>query len=207
MERVLTQRSLDATKIAVSVFVRTPGQTVQITLDDQTHEIAPSLTQQPAWTSDDLDPSVPHTMQVINHTRRGFVALDSFIVTSPTSPANPADPDSNQSTASTVTVGGANSTVTLEPTSSPQAVAADQQSNAEPILSGGKLAAVIIACVTVAGLIIGGLLYRYRRVRKRKAASNAYWEWMSARAQAPSQGPAPLSPSDKFDGAETRENV
>jgi len=182
---------------------------VRISLDNQNYDISPSLSQQPAWTSDTLDPSVNHTIKVIKLNPRGmFTSIDSFLVTYP---GPPADPTPKQPTNSTDVVPGDNITSTFEPTSSAQSTAepAHQQSDTEPVLSGGKLAAVIVACIVVIlALIIGGLLYRQRKIRKRKAASSEYWEWISNRPRAPpGQAPPPFSPSDKFDGTETRESI
>jgi len=88
----------------------------------------------------------------------------------------------------------------------PQATptSSEQQPNTEPVLSGGKLAAVILACIAAPALVIGGIiLYRRRRLGKRKAASTAYLEWMAAHGHVP---PRPLfpptSPDEKFGGAE-----
>ena len=62
--------------------MQTPGQTVRISLDDQNHDIAPSPTQQPTWTSDSLDSGVPHDLQVIKQNPDGqFTALDFINVT------------------------------------------------------------------------------------------------------------------------------
>jgi len=57
---------------------------VRISLDNQNHDISPSFSQQPAFLSDILDPSIPHTIRVIKmNPEREWIALDSFIVTYP----------------------------------------------------------------------------------------------------------------------------
>ena len=80
--KMLTKWCLDASRIAVSVFVEAPGQTVRISLDNQDHDVTPVDSQQPAWTSDSLDPKVPHDLQVNKQNPPGqFLELDSIIVT------------------------------------------------------------------------------------------------------------------------------
>jgi hypothetical protein len=185
----------------VTVFVQRPGQTVRILLDNQSHDVAPLLSQQPAWTSNSLDPTVPHDLQVIKQNPAGqYTSLDSILVTSHDSPAV-----SDQSTSSADTSNETNalsappsfqSLSTSQP--SPSALSG-QQSNTEPILSGGKLAAVVVVCSIVPALFLvaGILLYRQWKRSKRKAASTAYREWMAA------NGPAPVRPSftpTPFDG-------
>jgi len=196
----------NATSIAVTVFVEDPGQTVRISLDNQIHDIAPTLSQ-PAWTSGFLDPSVPHTIQVIKQNpRKKFTSLDSFLVTY--SSPNTTGSISTVPDQSTYSADASDGTTPIPTPSAQTAAPANQQSGAEPVLSGAKLAGVIVACITVSGLIIAGFLYRRRRIRKRKAASTEYWEWMSSRAQAAQgQPPPPFTPSDKFNSAETRETV
>lgn len=202
---MLSQWCLDASSIAVTVFVKVAGQKVRISLDNQIHDIEPNISQQPAWTSGLLDPSVPHTIQVITQNpRKSFTSLDSFLVTY--SSPNTTESISTVPYQSTY-FADASDTSILIPTPSAQTAAAptDKQSN---VLSEGKLAGIIVACITALGLIIAGFLYRQRRIRKRKAASTEYWEWMSSRAQgAPSQPPPPFTPSDNFDSAETKETV
>jgi len=79
----------NASRIAVNLFSTTLDQVAQISLDNHIHDIPSSFTQQPTWTSDILDPSVPHTIQVIKQTPSNIfdtygaiIALDSFLVTS-----------------------------------------------------------------------------------------------------------------------------
>ena len=205
MNRMLTQWCLDASSIAVTVFVEVAGEKVRISLDNQIHDIEPNISQQPAWTSGFLDPSVPHTIQVIKQNpRKSYTSLDSFLVTY--SNPNTTESISTVPDQSTYSADASDGSIPI-PTPSAQTAAAptDKQSNA---LSEGKLAAIILACIAVSGLIIAGFLYRQRRIRKRKAASTEYWEWMSTRAKgAPSQPPPPSTPSDKFDSAETKETV
>ena len=79
---MLTRWCLDANRIAVNVFVEASGQTVRISLDNQDHDVTPVDSQQPAWTSDSLDPSAPHDLQIIKQNPAGqFLELDSILVT------------------------------------------------------------------------------------------------------------------------------
>lgn len=80
----------------------------------------------------------------------------------------------------------------------------EQQPNAEPLLSGGKLAAVILACIAAPILVVVGIiLYRRRMIVKRKAASTAYLEWIAAHGDVP-PGPvfSPPPPHEKVGGTE-----
>ena len=192
---------------------------VRILLDNQAQDIFPTFSKQPAFSSGVLDPSTPHTIKVIttdSDSDRGWTALGSFIVTyfdpaNTTNPAITADSAStvpNQSTSdASIEANSTSIPASLESLSpTPQAPASNQSPNTEPVLSGGKLAAILVVCITVPALIIASLVYRQRRIRKRKAASTEFWEWMANRAQVPpSQPPPPTPPDEKFDGAETRE--
>jgi hypothetical protein len=63
-------------------MVETPGQTVRISLDGQNNDVTPVLSLQPAWTSERLDPNVPHDLQVIKQNPAGqYLALHSVLVT------------------------------------------------------------------------------------------------------------------------------
>ena len=76
----MTKSRLDATRIDVYVFVQSPGQTVRISLDNQQHDIA--VYGQPAWTSDTLDPSAYHDLQIIKQNPPGDnTSLDSIRLT------------------------------------------------------------------------------------------------------------------------------
>jgi hypothetical protein len=78
-----------------------------------------------------------------------------------------------------------------------------QQPNTESVLNGGKLAAVILACITAPTLIIVGIiLYRRKMLSKRKAASTAYLEWMAAHGQMPPRPVfSPTPPDEKVGGS------
>jgi len=66
----------------VSVFVEESGQAVRISLDDKNYDVKPLQYQQPAWTSESLDPSVPHDLVIIKRNHDGqYVALDYISVT------------------------------------------------------------------------------------------------------------------------------
>ena len=76
-----------------------------------------------------------------------------------------------------------------------------EQPNTESVLSGGKLAAIILACIAAPTLaILGIILYRRRMLIKRKAASTAYLEWIAAHGDVPPCPPTP--PDEKVGGAE-----
>ena len=78
----MTKWCLDATSIAVRIFVEKPDQVVQISLDNKNYEIMPTLYQQPAWTTDSLDPSVIHDLVITKRNPNGqSLALDSILVT------------------------------------------------------------------------------------------------------------------------------
>jgi hypothetical protein len=82
-----------------------------------------------------------------------------------------------------------------------------QSNNTESVLSGGKLGAIIAVCITVPSLIVVGvILYRRKKLNKRKAASTAYLEWLAAHGN-PSPRPPfpPVPPIEKFGGGEARE--
>ena len=79
-ETTVTKNRLDATRIDVYVFVQSPGQTVRISLDNQQHDVA--VYGQPAWTSDTLDPSAYHDLQIIKQNPAGQnTSLDSIRLT------------------------------------------------------------------------------------------------------------------------------
>ena len=79
-EKTVTKWRLDATGIEVHVLVQWPGQTVQISLDNQQHEVA--VHEQPAWSNNSLDPSTPHTLWVVKQNPAGqYTALAFILVT------------------------------------------------------------------------------------------------------------------------------
>ena len=198
-------------------MVQDPGQTVKITLDNKDNDVFPSSAQEPAWASN-LDPSVRHTIVVTKQNPdEKYTALYSFLVTYPGSPAsttNTAQLVPSQSSANTpLTASGLatlNSSESSSPPPTPSALST-QQSNTGPVLTGAKLAGVIVACITVPAVILGIILYRRMMVSKRKAASTAYWEYITARAQQPpgQQPPGPRPPptpaDERFNGAEAKE--
>ena len=73
----MTKWRLDATGIEVHVLVQSPGQTVLISLDNQQHDVA--VYGQPAWSNNSLDPSIPHTLQVVKQNPAGQYTLLDFI--------------------------------------------------------------------------------------------------------------------------------
>lgn len=83
----MTKWCLDATRIAVCLFVQKSGQVVRISLDHEDHDIMPlpyqSLPyQQLAWISESLDPSVPHDLVISKQNPGGqYLELDSIVVT------------------------------------------------------------------------------------------------------------------------------
>ncbi len=82
MEKMLTKWCLDASRIAVRVFVEGIGQVVRISLDNNHYDIKPLLYLQPAWTSDILNPSAPHDLVVIKRNPKGqYIELDNILVT------------------------------------------------------------------------------------------------------------------------------
>ena len=82
MEKMLTKWCLDASKIAVCVFVEESGQEVRISLDNNNYDIKPLLYSQPAWTSEILDPSAPHDLVIIKRNPGGqYLALYYVLVT------------------------------------------------------------------------------------------------------------------------------
>ncbi len=90
MEKMLTKWCLDASGIAVRVFVEGSGQSVQISLDEEDHYLVPLPDQQPVWASD-LDPSVPHIISIIKQNPRGqYLAFDNILVTYNDAPAEAA---------------------------------------------------------------------------------------------------------------------
>ena len=74
------------------VFVEGSGQAVRISLDNFNYDINPLPGQQPTWTSDTLDPSVPHNLDIIKRNPGGqYLELENILVTltdghSPTTP-------------------------------------------------------------------------------------------------------------------------
>ena len=79
---MLTKRCLDASKIAVSVFVEGLGQEVRISLDNNNYYIKPLLYLQPAWTSEVLNPSLPHDLAIVKQNPKGqYIGLDYILVT------------------------------------------------------------------------------------------------------------------------------
>ena len=81
-EKMLTKRCLDASQIAVCVFVEGSGQEVRISLDNKNYNIKPLLYSQPAWTSEILDHTAPHDLVIIKQNPGGqYLALYYIIVT------------------------------------------------------------------------------------------------------------------------------
>ena len=186
-----------------------PGDTVLISLDDENHVASNFSFQQPSWSSS-LDPNVPHTITVTKDNPEGkYTAIYSFLVTYPDSSANTTDTAplvSGQSTLSPNEAGTSSTPNSSAPPPSASSALSEQQPNTEPLLSGAKLAGVIVGCITVPIIIIGILLYRRRMVNKRKAASTAYWEYIQSRAQQPSGPKSPPTPLDESsDGVQAKE--
>ena len=64
------------------VFVEGSGQVVRISLDNFNYDISPLPDQQPAWTSDTLDPSVPHNIIIIKRNPGGqYLELENILAT------------------------------------------------------------------------------------------------------------------------------
>ena len=186
-------------------MVEKPGDMVRILLDNVVHDVFPTTSQVPAWNSTTLDPTVLHTVTVIKmNNKREYTSLYSFLVTHPGSSEDTPDTALPVPVQSVTTPDEAGTSSTPKPESS--SVLSAQQSNTEPVLSGAKLAGVIVGCVTVVALIVGIILYRRWLVGKRKAASTVYWDHIAARAQQRSGPPfPPMPPHERFDGAETKE--
>ena len=116
---MLTKGYLDASRIAVRVFVEASGQVVRISLDNQNYDVTPSLYQQPAWTSGILDPSVPHDLIIIKRNPDGqYIGLDSILVTHYDPPTTTRD----QATATAVLTSNVSNQLT--PSAAPPAAAA-----------------------------------------------------------------------------------
>jgi hypothetical protein len=82
MEKMLTKLCLDVSRIAVRLFVEASGQVVRISLDNKNYDITPLPYQQPAWTIESLDPSVPHDLLIIKRNPGGqYLELDYILVT------------------------------------------------------------------------------------------------------------------------------
>jgi len=199
-------------QIGVTVSVQTPGDRVRIVLDNTEHFVTPTSVMAPAWNSSILDPSIPHDLTIVKvNSGEEYMGFYSLLVTHPDSPEDTTGAASTvlrQSTSSGTsslpnTSSGTLSTPNASESSSPLSV---QESNTEPVLSGAKLAGVIVGGITVLALIIGVILYRRWMVSKRKAASTAYWDYITARAQQPPGSPSPPTPPDgRPDIAEVRE--
>jgi len=183
----------------VTAMVQVPGDTLRISLDNTDHVVKPISAIEPVWNSSILDPRVPHTIKIFkDDPKLEYMAIYSLLVTHPDSPEDTKDaastvPRQSASSGTSNTFSGTLSTPNASESSSPLSV---QEPNTEPVLSGAKLAGVIVGGITVLALIIGVILYRRWMVSKRKAASTAYWDYITARAQQPPGSPSPPTPPD-----------
>ena len=120
----MTKWRLDATGIEVHVLVQSPGQTVQISLDNQQHDVA--VYSQPAWSNNSLDPSIPHALQVVKRNPTGqYISLDFILVTyydPPSIPTNPVAP------AQTIPVASITQTETTSKLATPDSLSPDSSS-------------------------------------------------------------------------------
>jgi hypothetical protein len=188
-------------------MVQTLGDPVRIVLDNADQLVYPKSPLEPAWNSSALDPSVPHTIAIVKANFKAdfkdeeYMSFYSLLVTHPDPPGDTKDTATKVLSVSTSP--GTSSIPNSSESSSPLST---QQSTTEPLLSGAKLAGVIVGCITVPVLIIAIILYRRRMISKRKAASTAYWDYITSRAQQPPGGPSPPTPPEEvINGAEAKE--
>ena len=120
----MTKWRLDATGIEVRVLVQWPGQTVQISLDNQQHVVP--VHEQPAWLNNSLDPSIPHALDVVKQNPAGqYTSLDFILVTyhdPPSIPTNPVAP------AQTTSVASVTQTETTSKLATPDSLSPDSSS-------------------------------------------------------------------------------
>ena len=130
----------------MTVFVGTPGQTVRISLDNQSYDVSPSISHQPAWKIDELDPSTPHDIQIIKQNPAGqLTSFDSILATYSDSPAI----DAEQSIAAIV------STPTL-PDQSTSSAPLSSETDTPTSQSDGQSGSSITTTAGIAGALVGG---------------------------------------------------
>ena len=139
-------------------MVEIPGDMVRISLDNVGHDVSPTTFEVPAWNSTILDPSVPHTIEVLKvNPNTRYTSLYSFLVTHP---GSPEDTPSSE-TPTTATTSAPSSTETA---SAP---------------SGNKATSTVVIVGTLVSVVCLGLLgalgfYLWRRRRKHDATLNPF---------------------------------